>query len=101
MGGVIGMGAAIRSLSFIASAILMVVLQAVTLLAMIIAPKCTGIGDRASLYKITSIVVFSMAYYILALRRASLVAAIIIPLVQVALGWWFLGYINSLPMTCP
>lgn len=94
------MGAAIRSLVFVASAILMIVLQLVTLLAMVIAPECTGIGDRVSLYKITSIIVSSMAYYLLALRRASLLAAVIIPLGQIALGWWFLGYINSLPMTC-
>lgn len=95
------MGAVMRNVLLAASVVLIIVLQPVTLVAMVIAPKCTGIEQQANFYKIVSIVVFSVAYYFLAWRRQSLIAAIAVPMAQIALGWWFLGYINSLPMSCP
>lgn len=95
------MSALIRNVVLPASVVLMIILQPLTLIAMVIAPECTVIGQQANAYKIISIVVFSVAYYLMAWRRPSLIAAIAIPVAQLVLGWWFLGYINSLPMSCP
>ncbi|MCU6453496.1 hypothetical protein LPN01_05345 [Sphingomonas sp. A2-49] len=83
------------------SMVLMIALQPLTLMAMVVAPECTGIGKQANTYKIVSIIVFSVAYCLLARRWQSWIAAVAIPVAQIALGWWFLFYVNSLPMTCP
>lgn len=95
------MSAAMRNAILAFSMVLVIALQLLTLIAMVVAPECTGIGEQANTYKIVSIIVFSVAYYLLAWRWRSWIAAVAIPGAQIALGWWFLGYINSLPMTCP
>jgi hypothetical protein len=76
-------------------------LLCVTLFAMVIAPYCTGIMHQADLYKLGSLCVFIPAFYFLAWRKNSLVAAILIPVIQIFSGLMFASYINSLPMTCP
>ena len=73
----------------------------VTLLAMVIAPYCTGIMHKAGLYKIGSLCVFIPAFYVFAWRKNSLIFAILIPTLQIICGWMFAGYLNSLPMGCP
>lgn len=83
------------------SAALMIALQLLTLVAMVIAPICSDIEQQANGYKIASVCGFVGVYYCLVLRRKSLIAAIALPAVQIVLSWLFLGYINSLPMTCP
>lgn len=94
------MGTFTRNVIMSVSSVLMAVLQPITLIAMVIAPDCSGIMQTASAYKLVSICAFSGAYYILVWRRASLIAAIGLPATQIALGWLFLDYINGLPMTC-
>ena len=99
--GMISMGAVMRNALLATSVVVMILLQPLTLIAMVIAPRCIGIEQQANIFKVVSIVAFSAAYYLLALRRASLRCAIVIPAAQIAVGWWFLGYINGLPMACP
>jgi len=89
-----------RNLSMTVSAVLMIILQPITLIAMVIAPRCSGIEQQADAYKIVSICVFSGAYYLMVWRRQSLTAAIALPVSQIAVGGAFLSYINNLPMTC-
>lgn len=85
----------------VALALLMMVLGVVTLLAMVIAPYCTGIMHKADVYKIGSLCVFIPAFYLLAWRKSSLTAAALIPVVQIGSGLAFANYLNSLPMSCP
>ena len=94
------MGTIARNIIMSVSAVLMVILQPITLIAMVIAPNCSGIMQTAGAYKLTSVCAFSSAYYILVLRRTSLIAAITLPAAQIALGWFVIGYLNRLPMTC-
>ena len=90
-----------RNIVLSISAVLMIALQPLTLIAMVIAPRCSGVAQLADTYKVASVLVFGGAYYILVLRRFSLIAAVTIPAVQIAMGWFFLGYINGLPLGCP
>ena len=89
-----------RNIALSLSALLMLVLQPSTLLAMVIAPQCSGIMQLADRYRFESILLFSVSYYFLVWRKVSLIAAVVIPAVRIALGWLFIRYINNLPMSC-
>jgi len=82
-------------------AVVMLGIAALTLIAMVIAPPCTGIMHKADTYKISSLCIFLPAFYVLAWRRRSVVAAILIPIVQISANIIFINYINSLPLGCP
>lgn len=90
-----------RQLVFVLSAVVMAAIAVLTLVAMVIAPTCTYIEQKADAYRVSSICVFAIAYYILIWRKRSLVASIFLPIVQIGMGLLFLRYINSLPMACP
>ena len=90
-----------RNIVLSISAVLIIALQPITLIAIVIAPWCSGITQMADAYKVASVLVFGGAYYILVWRRVSLIAAVAIPAAQIAMGWFFLGYLNGLPLGCP
>ena len=76
-------------------------LSIITPLAMVVAPHCTGIPQKSAIYQIGSAILFPVAFYFLAWRRESIIAAVVIPVAQIALGIAFLNYISSLPLGCP
>jgi Na+/melibiose symporter-like transporter len=90
-----------RQVVLVVSAVLMVALALVTIFAMVIAPPCTGIMQKANLYKIISLCVFLGAYYLLAWRHRSMTAAMFLPALQIVSGLLFTSYLNSLPIGCP
>jgi Na+/melibiose symporter-like transporter len=83
------------------SAVLMAALALVTLLAIVIVPPCTGIMQKADTYKIASLCFFLGAYYLLAWRSRSVIAAVLLPASQILSGLLFASYLNSLPLGCP
>lgn len=82
------------------SAVVMAGLAVITLLAMVIAPECTGIAAKADVYKIISTCAFFATYYLLVWRRGSVMAAVTLLASQVASGLLFVSYIDSLPLGC-
>lgn len=90
-----------RQSVLVLSAVLMAALAVVTLVAMVIAPACTGIMQKADTYKIASLCFFVGAYYLLVWRRRSVIAAVMLPASQILSGLLFASYLNSLPLGCP
>lgn len=78
----------------------MALLAAVTFLAMVVAPVCSGIVQQAGLYRIASVLLFGALFVMFALVRRSLVAAVLIPIAQGVAGLSFAEYLNSIPVTC-
>lgn len=89
-----------RQSVLILSAVVMTALAALTLFAMVIVPPCTGIMQKVDTYKIASLCFFPGAYYLLAWRRRSMVAAVLLPVLQILSGVLFASYLNSMPLNC-
>lgn len=89
-----------RQLVVVFSAVLMLALAFITLVAMVIAPPCTGIMQKADAYKIASLCIFLGAFYLLVWRRRSLFAAMVLPASQILSGLLFASYLNSLSLDC-
>jgi hypothetical protein len=92
---------AARQTVLVLSAVLMAVLAVVTLFAMVLAPACTGIMQKADTYKIASLCFFLGAYYLLVWRRRSVIVAALLPASQILSGLLFASYLNSLSLGCP
>lgn len=90
-----------QKVGLFASTMLMGTLALVTMFAMVIAPPCTGIMQKANLYKTISLCAFLGTYYLLAWRRRSLTACILIPALQIISGLLFASYLDSFPLGCP
>lgn len=89
-----------RHVVFAFSAVLMIALALMTLFAMIVAPPCTGVMQKANFYKIVSLCVSLGSYYVLAWRRGSVFAAMLLPASQIISGLLFINYLNSFPLGC-
>ncbi|MES2095734.1 MAG: hypothetical protein V4459_03170 [Pseudomonadota bacterium] len=95
------MSCELRRSTIILCAAVTLALAVITLVAMVIAPYCTGIPQKAQAYKIASLCVFLPAFYLFAWRQKSVIVAILIPGFQLGAGILFMNYINTLPIGCP